>query len=250
MGAPPDDRESASSGRRRFAGEGWPGAGRRPQRGLAVFTEARLTGDESASRAGARKRAITRVSVVARVAGRIIRLFGVWFLAPAAVAAGYGEWPDVGGFLAGGAAAGAVGQLLVGVSGRVGDDLRLIEALAVVAGVWLLLAPLCAVPYAWAGLGAIDALFESMSGITTTGATILTDFAAPGRGLFFWRSLTQWLGGMGVITLPLSPGPRLPRSPQRNRGKFLYLPRISSSVIVGSSNASGDQNPSRTDQGR
>ena len=150
-----------------------------------------------------------RVSVVARVAGRIIRLFGVSFLAPAAVAAGYGEWPDVGGFLAGGAAAGAVGQLLVGVAGRAGDDLRRIEALAVVAGVWLLLAPLCAVPYAWAGLGAVDALFEAMSGITTTGATILTDFEAPGRGLFFWRSLTQWLGGMGVITLVVAVLPRL-----------------------------------------
>ena len=150
-----------------------------------------------------------RVSVVARVAGRIIRLFGASFLAPAAVAAGYGEWPDVGGFLAGGAAAGTVGQLLIGVSGRAGDDLRRIEALAVVAGVWLLLAPLCAVPYVWAGLGVVDALFEAMSGITTTGATILTDFEAPGRGLFFWRSLTQWLGGMGVITLVVAVLPRL-----------------------------------------
>ena len=150
-----------------------------------------------------------RLSVVAQVAGRIIRLFGAAFLAPAAVAAGYDEWPDVGGFLAGGLAAGAVGQLLVGVSGRAGDELRRIEALAVVAGVWLLLAPLCAVPYAWVGLGAVDALFEAMSGITTTGATILTDFEAPGRGLFFWRSLTQWLGGMGVITLVVAVLPRL-----------------------------------------
>ena len=150
-----------------------------------------------------------RLSIVAQVAGRIIRLFGASFLAPAAVAAGYGEWPDVGGFLAGGAAAAALGQLLVGVSGRAGDDLRRMEALAVVAGVWLLLAPLCAVPFAWAGLGVVDALFEAMSGITTTGATVLTDFDAPGRGLFFWRSMTQWLGGMGVITLVVAVLPRL-----------------------------------------
>ena len=150
-----------------------------------------------------------RLSIVAQVAGRIIRLFGASFLAPAVVAAGYGEWSDVGGFLAGGAASAATGQLLVGVSGGAGDDLRRIEALAVVAGAWLLLAPLCAVPYVWAGLGVVDALFEAMSGITTTGATILTDFEAPGRGLFFWRSLTQWLGGMGVITLVVAVLPRL-----------------------------------------
>ena len=150
-----------------------------------------------------------RLSIVFQVGGRIVRLFAAGFLAPAAVAAGYGEWSDVGGFLAGGVATAAVGQLLVGVSGGAGDDLRRIEALAVVAGVWLLLAPLCAVPFAWAGLGVVDALFEAMSGITTTGATVLIDFEAPGRGLFFWRSLAQWLGGMGVIALVVAVLPRL-----------------------------------------
>ena len=150
-----------------------------------------------------------RLSFVAQVAGRIVRLFGAAFVLPAAVAAGYGEWADIGGFLAGGAASIAVGQLLVGVSGGAGDDLRRIEALAVVSGVWLVLAPLCAVPYLWSGLGVVDALFEAMSGITTTGATILTDFEAPGRGLFFWRALTEWLGGMGVIALVVAVLPRL-----------------------------------------
>jgi trk system potassium uptake protein TrkH len=61
----------------------------------------------------------------------------------------------------------------------------------------------------WAGLGPIDALFEAMSGLTTTGATILVDFGAYGRGIFFWRSLTQWLGGMGVIALFVAVLPRL-----------------------------------------
>ena len=150
-----------------------------------------------------------RLSIVVRVAGRIIRLFGAAFLAPAAVAACYGEWSDVGGFLAGGVAATGVGQLFVGVSGGAGDDLRRLEALAVVAGVWLLLSALCAVPFAWAGLGVVDALFEAMSGITTTGASVLTGFEAVGRGLFFWRSLTQWLGGMGVITLVVAVLPRV-----------------------------------------
>ncbi len=49
-----------------------------------------------------------------------------------------------------------------------------------------------------------DAFFETMSGFTTTGATILTDIEAIPAGLLFWRSLTQWLGGMGIIVLSLA----------------------------------------------
>ncbi|MEO7274259.1 MAG: potassium transporter TrkG [Vicinamibacterales bacterium] len=61
----------------------------------------------------------------------------------------------------------------------------------------------------WAGLGFVDALFEAMSGLTTTGATVLRDFGAVGRGLFFWRAMTQWLGGMGVIALFVAVLPHL-----------------------------------------
>jgi trk system potassium uptake protein TrkH len=50
----------------------------------------------------------------------------------------------------------------------------------------------------------IDAFFETMSGFTTTGATILTDIEKVAPGLLFWRSLTQWLGGMGIIVLSLA----------------------------------------------
>ena len=88
-------------------------------------------------------------------------------------------------------------------------ELRRIEALAIVAGTWLVVAIVGAVPYVWVGLTPVDALFESMSGFTTTGATIFTDFDAFGRGLLFWRSLTQWLGGMGVIALFVAILPRL-----------------------------------------
>ena len=150
-----------------------------------------------------------RLSNVVHVAGRICRLFGVAFLAPAVVAAVCGEWYDVPGFLLGGAVTTGLGQLAVAASREAHDDLRRVEALSVVAGIWLLFAFLCAIPYLWVGFGMVDALFESMSGITTTGATILTDFAAPGRGLFFWRAMTQWIGGMGVITLVVAVLPRL-----------------------------------------
>lgn len=59
-----------------------------------------------------------------------------------------------------------------------------------------------AAPHLWAAF--THAYFEIMSGFTTTGATILTDIEIVPRGLLFWRSLTHWLGGMGIITLALA----------------------------------------------
>ena len=78
-----------------------------------------------------------------------------------------------------------------------------------VASTWLVLAHLSAIPYVWAGLGLIDAFFEAMSGLTTTGATVFTGFSAFGHGVFVWRALTQWLGGLGVIALFVAVLPRL-----------------------------------------
>ena len=54
-----------------------------------------------------------------------------------------------------------------------------------------------------------DAFFESMSGFTTTGATILKDIESLPHGILFWRSLTQWLGGIGIIFISLSVFPVL-----------------------------------------
>ncbi|WP_268034177.1 TrkH family potassium uptake protein [Algoriphagus sp. PAP.12] len=54
-----------------------------------------------------------------------------------------------------------------------------------------------------------DALFETMSGLTTTGASILTDIEAMDKGLLFWRSMTQWIGGLGIIVLTVAIFPLL-----------------------------------------
>ena len=150
-----------------------------------------------------------RLSIVSQVVGRILRLYGAMFLAPVLVALYYGERDDVGGFMLGGLLATVAGQIMVNASRESAEDLRRIEALAVVSSTWLLVAILGAIPYVWAGLGSVDAFFESMSGFTTTGATILSDFDRFGRGIMFWRSLTQWLGGMGVITLFVAVLPRI-----------------------------------------
>ena len=80
------------------------------------------------------------------------------------------------------------------------NDIKKGEGLFAVASCWMI-AGLCAsVPYLFFGFSPINALFESASGITATGATILTHFDYP-HALFFWRAFTQWLGGMGIIVL-------------------------------------------------
>ena len=54
------------------------------------------------------------------------------------------------------------------------------------------------------GLDVFDAFFESISGFTTTGATVLRDFSLYDRPFYLWRSMTQWFGGLGVIALFIS----------------------------------------------
>jgi trk system potassium uptake protein len=150
-----------------------------------------------------------RLSVVVHLAGTLVRLFGLMFAAPALVAWLYGEQRDALTFLATGLGTVALAQAMV-VAGRPPqDDLRRLEALAIVAGTWLLVARAAAVPYAVNGMGLVDALFEAMSGLTTTGATVMQDFTAYGRGVFFWRAMTQWIGGLGIIALFVAVLPRL-----------------------------------------
>lgn len=80
------------------------------------------------------------------------------------------------------------------------------EGYLVVSLGWLAMSLFGAIPFVLHGAipGYTDAFFETMSGFTTTGASILTDIESVPAGLLFWRSLTQWLGGMGIIVLSLA----------------------------------------------
>lgn len=87
------------------------------------------------------------------------------------------------------------------------------EGFAVVSLSWIVLSIFGMLPFVLSGAipSVVDALFETVSGFTTTGATILTDVEALGRSMIFWRSFTHWIGGMGVLVfimaiLPLSGG--------------------------------------------
>jgi trk system potassium uptake protein len=84
------------------------------------------------------------------------------------------------------------------------------EALAALLVAWALVPALGALPFIGAGvLGPLDAYFESMSGFTTTGATVLTDFSIVGPVLFMWRAFSQWIGGIGIIVLFVGLFPQL-----------------------------------------
>ena len=84
------------------------------------------------------------------------------------------------------------------------DDINNInksEAFCIVILSWVLMCLFGTIPFLYFGLNPIDALFESVSGITTTGATILSDFSLYPKVMFFWRSFSQWIGGMGILVL-------------------------------------------------
>ncbi len=141
-----------------------------------------------------------RLALIAHTTGLILRLFGPLLLVPLILDLYYGNQSEAIGFGIAGVSASLAGELMRRMHPG-GVDLSRVEGLAVVSLVWLVVAAFGAIPYIWAGIGIVDSLFESMSGFTTTGATIIRDFSLHSRGIFFWRSFTQWLGGMGVIAL-------------------------------------------------
>ena len=104
----------------------------------------------------------------------------------------------------------AAGTVTVGWVGRrfsaLQRDLNVREGYAVVALAWLAIGVAGAVPYLLSGAldSPVQALFESVSGFTTTGATVFGDIESLPHGILFWRSLTQWIGGMGIIVLGIA----------------------------------------------
>ena len=80
------------------------------------------------------------------------------------------------------------------------NDIKKSEGLFIVTTSWLMVGLISSIPFLFYGLSFVDAIFESSSGITTTGASICANFDFP-NAIFFWRAFMQWLGGMGIIIL-------------------------------------------------
>jgi len=143
-----------------------------------------------------------RIATVFSVLGLLLKPFSAVLLVPGVIDLLDGRPYAATTFFAAAAATFLVGYVL---SRHRPDprDLGRIEAMAVVALCWLAAAICGSVPYMQQAFGPVDALFESMSGFTTTGSTIFRteDFGRVSRGLMLWRSFTQWLGGMGIIAV-------------------------------------------------
>lgn len=91
------------------------------------------------------------------------------------------------------------------------DEIRHREAFAIVSFAWVTAVLFGTIPFLLAGTFSsfIDAYFETMSGFTATGATVLTNIESQPHGILFWRNFTQWLGGMGIIVLGIAILPKL-----------------------------------------
>ena len=144
------------------------------------------------------------------VIGRILLTEAALLMLPMAVAAAYGE--AVLPFLIPALLLAVIG-LALGLKAPKRSSLYARDGFAVVALAWVLMSAFGAMPFVISGdiPHFVDAFFETVSGFTTTGASILTEIEPLGRGVLFWRSFTHWVGGMGVLVfvmaiLPMSAG--------------------------------------------
>lgn len=83
------------------------------------------------------------------------------------------------------------------------------EAFLLTVLVWVVLPAVAAIPFIASGMSVTDAMFESVSGLTTTGATVLTGLDSLPRGLLLWRAILQWIGGIGIIVTAIAILPQL-----------------------------------------
>lgn len=182
---------------------------------------------------------------VCNIVCRMLAVEAALLLIPAGVSLAYGELRSFFCFLitAGIITVVSVPAIIVCRKGG-GHSLYAKEGLATVSLAWILWSAFGALPFVLDGCipNYIDALFETISGFTTTGATILGDIEALSHGMLFWRSFTHWIGGMGVLVfvmmiVPLSddhsmllmraemPGPSVGKLVPKGKStaKILYL---------------------------
>ena len=187
--------------------------------------------------------------MICRVLGLILLCLAALLLLPMVAGLCYGE--SVSHFLITIAISGTVGFLLTRVK-PYSTVIYAKDGFVVVSLGWVLMSLIGALPFVLSGdiPHYINALFETVSGFTTTGASILEDVEGLSRGCMFWRSFTHWVGGMGVLVfimavLPMSgehsmhimraevPGPTVGKLVPRVRqtAKILYLIYIAMTLL-------------------
>lgn len=147
-----------------------------------------------------------RIVPVLSVLGFIICAVGIAMLAALAFAF-YHDEPEFQSILISALISIGVGMFLMLFMKRLeGEELRAREGFAIVTFGWIVAPLFGCLPFLLSGAipNVTDAYFESVSGFTTTGASILSDVESLSQGLLFWRAMTQWLGGMGIVVLSLA----------------------------------------------
>lgn len=146
------------------------------------------------------------------VLGRIFMVEAALLLPPSIVAVIYGEWSCLFAFVVTAVGLAVLG-LVLGLRSPANSAIYAREGLVIVALAWVLMSVFGALPFIISGdiPFFVDAFFETVSGFTTTGSSILRDVEAMSYSMLFWRSFTHWVGGMGVlvftmVVLPVSDG--------------------------------------------
>jgi trk system potassium uptake protein len=143
--------------------------------------------------------------IILRVLGLILFVEGISMLLALVVALIYNEY-DIPAFIISAAVCLVTGGMIVLFTAKSPRDIGKREGYIIVTAVWLIFSFFGSLPYIISGAipNFTNAFFETISGFTTTGSSILSDIESLPHGILFWRSITQWLGGMGIIVLSLA----------------------------------------------
>lgn len=145
-----------------------------------------------------------RIKLIIRFLSILISLTSIFMLSSVAFSFYYkdNQWPKFLEIIAFGVILGFTGIILTKDAPK---ELNRKEGFLLVTLSWIVVSAFGSLPYMLIGhLDFTDAFFETMSGFTTTGASILEDIEALPKSLLFWRSLTHWLGGMGIVVLTVA----------------------------------------------
>jgi trk system potassium uptake protein TrkH len=142
--------------------------------------------------------------IIFYIIGWVIKVEGLFMFLPALVSFIYGEKDEGLVFLACAALCTFAGILMTRQKPE-NNQFYSREGYVTVALSWIVLSAVGAVPFVVTGCipNSVDAMFEIISGFTTTGASIVTDVEALPRGILFWRSFSHWIGGMGILVFLL-----------------------------------------------
>lgn len=151
------------------------------------------------------------ISVVRFVLGKLSRAYGLALLIPWAIALFYGE-TSLFAFTLAAAICFMLGHMLVHGGLPPLESLSVREGIAITALGWIMVTVLGMIPYAAGGyLSVLDGLFETISGLSGTGATVFADVEHLPQSLLLWRAMTHWLGGLGIIVIFIAVFPQFGR---------------------------------------